>query len=106
MLEALSKEKPLAIIGDEDAVLGFQSLGFSVYAVGDQRQIESIIEEVIRQKNAVCLMQDNIYRAAQDLINNYKNLPLPIFIPFSKDARTDLLDNILRDIRIRAIGVL
>lgn len=106
MLEALSRELPLAIIGEEDVVLGFKPLGFSVYVVEEQRQVESIIEEVIRQKNAVCLMQDNIYRAAQDLINNYKNLPLPVFIPFSKGARTDLLDNILRDIRIRAIGAL
>jgi vacuolar-type H+-ATPase subunit F/Vma7 len=104
MPEELSKENPLAIVGDEDAVLGFMALGFKVYAVKEPQQCNAILDEVVGSRAAVCLVQDNIYSLAHEQINSYKGRLLPIFIPFAKSGKLDLLDNILKEIRLKATG--
>ena len=104
MPESAHLEKPLAIIGEEDAVLGFQALGFKVYPVKDPQEFKVALDEVMALRPAVCLVQDNIYRAQEAQINSYKNLALPVFIPFTKDAKTDLLEKMIKDIRLKAIG--
>ncbi len=106
MPEAISLDKPLAIIADEDIVLGFSALGFKTYSVKDREEFSLALEEVLRQGSAVCLVQDNLYRAFKDQINNFRQMPLPVFIPFSKTKEKDLLDGIIKDIRIRATGAL
>lgn len=104
MPDELFSEKTLAIIGDEDIVLGFKALGFKVYPLKEPLEFKIILEDILKNKTAVCLVQDNIYSFAQDEINNYRSLPLPIFIPFAKTAPTDLLDKIIKDIRLKATG--
>ena len=104
MPEELSKENPLAIVGEEDAVLGFTALGFKVYAVKEPRQFNSVLDEVVESKAAICLVQDNLYSLAQDQINSYKGRILPVFIPFAKNGKLGLLDNILKEIRLKANG--
>lgn len=95
---------PLAIIGQEDMVSGFKALGFKVYCRQGQKDLSTIFAEIVQQNCAVCLIEDTIYRESEDQINTYKSLPLPIFIPFSKDIEASLLENIIKDIRIRATG--
>ena len=97
-------EGSLAIIGDEDIVLGFQALGFRIYPVSQLQESKAALEEIVQQACAVCLVQDNIYLAAQEEINNYKNLPFPVFIPFSKSQEKGLLETMVKDIRLRATG--
>lgn len=115
-------ENPLAIIGEEDAVLGFKALGFKVYPIRNFAQTSKpdvsnevdiakevqefrvALEEAVGQKTAIFLVQDEIYRLAQDAINVYRNLALPIFIPFSKGAKSNLLDEIVKAIRLKATG--
>lgn len=104
MPEAVSLEKPLVIVADEDIACGFRALGFKVCAVKGPKESGTVFDEIVQQKCAVCLVQDDIYLEAQGQINNYKNLPLPIFIPFAKKAKTDLLEMIIKDIRLRATG--
>ncbi len=104
MPESAHLEKPLVIIGEEDAVLGFQALGFKVYPIKDPQEFKLALEEVVSQKPAVCLVQEEIYRAQEAQINAYKNLALPVFIPFSKDAKTNLLDELVKGIRLKATG--
>jgi vacuolar-type H+-ATPase subunit F/Vma7 len=104
MPEDLSLNTALAIMGDEDIVLGFQALGFKVYAVSNPQDFKSAIDKVAEEKIAICLVQDNIYNTAIEQINNYRYLTLPVFVPFSQSARTDLLDRLIRDIRLKATG--
>ena len=104
MPENNSAQNALAIIGDEDIVLGFQALGFKVFAVKEPGDYNVALQEAVQQRAAVCLVQDNIYNAAEELIKNYQSLPLPVFIPFSKSEKTDLLDAMVKDIRLKATG--
>ena len=104
MPEEHYSNKPFAIIGEEDVVLGFESLGFRVYPVKDEGQARVALAEVLADKAAICLVQDNIYQSAKDEIDNYRKLPLPIFIPFARDAGMSLLESMVKDMRLRAIG--
>lgn len=104
MLEENSSINPLAIIGDEDVVLGFQALGFKIYTAQAPQEFRLILDEIVRSNAAICLVQDNIYSAKLDQISEYKKLPLPIFIPFLKTAKTDLLETMIKNIRLKATG--
>lgn len=95
---------PLAIIGNEDLVAGFKALGFKVYKVKAENEFKIALEKVIAEKNAICLIQDNIYASARSEIDKHRQLPLPVFVPFIKDTAADLLDEILRSIRLKATG--
>jgi len=46
MPEELFLEKPLAIVGQEDAVLGFSALGFKAYPVKDVREFKIALDEI------------------------------------------------------------
>lgn len=130
--ESLSLEEPFAIIGYEDVVSGFKSLGFKAYPVRNPAQASKLdisngayalkekndyglmIEEVASANTAVCLVQDEVYPEIRAAIEKYNNLPFPIFLPFSKDfppkadqpmaEKADSLDSMLKDIRRRATG--
>ncbi|MDD5004986.1 MAG: V-type ATP synthase subunit F [Candidatus Omnitrophica bacterium] len=104
MLKETSLEKKLAIAGHEDIVTGFKALGFNVYPVKEAEDFKKALEEIVQQNSAVCLVQDDIYRAAEAEINNYKHLAFPIFIPFAKDFKMNSLDTIVKDLRLRATG--
>lgn len=104
MPKDLSLENPLAVMGDEDVVLGLRALGFRVYSPQEPDHFKIALDELIKDKTAICLVQDNIYHTYKDQIDSYKRLPLPIFIPFSKTGKTDLLDEIIKDIRLKATG--
>lgn len=104
MPENLSLENPLVIIGDADVVLGFSALGFQVYPLREPSEFKSVLAEVVRHKIGICLLQDNIYENAKDQIESFKGLALPVFIPFSKTKKADLLESLIKDIRLKATG--
>ncbi len=97
-------EKAFAIIADEDIALGFKALGFEIYSVSNPEEVKAALYKVVTKKNAVCLVQDNIYQEQREIIESYKDVLLPIFVPFSKDSKADLLETLLRDIRRRVTG--
>ncbi len=106
MPDALLSENVLAIAGDEDVVLGFKALGFRTYVLKEAGDFEIIFDELVRDKIAVCLVQDKLYRLAKDVIDSHKDLPLPIIVPFAIDGSTGDLDDLVKNIRLRATGAL
>lgn len=104
MPEETGLDKPLAVIGDEDTVVGFKALGFKVYAVKEPQELSAILDKSISEKLAICLVQNNLYQALESQINSYRHLALPVFIPFAKDAKMALLETIVKNIRLRATG--
>lgn len=104
MPEESSLAKVLAIVGDEDIVLGFEGVGFKSYTIKESQEFKIVLGEVVKEKIAVCLVQDNFYQAHEEEINYYRHLPLPIFVPFSKDTKKDLLNSLIKLIRIKTTG--
>lgn len=99
-----TSDNPLVIVGKEDVVLGFSALGFKTYALKNEQELKSTLDEIVQSKAAICLVEDNFYRIAYAQINNYRQLPLTVFIPFSKTHQTDLLDEMIKEIRLKATG--
>lgn len=104
MAEAEILNSPFAIIAEPDLVLGFKALGFKTYVVKTKEELDFSLDEIIQQRIAICLVQDNIYSQGCEKLNHYRTLPMPIFIPFAKNEKKDILDNIVKDIRLRATG--
>ena len=105
MPEEMTLDNPLAVVGDEDVVLGFRALGFRAYPVTAPEEFKTILDQLRQNKTAICLVEEDIYLAAQQEINNHNQPPFPIFIPFSKTGRMNLLDDIVKKIRLKATGV-
>jgi vacuolar-type H+-ATPase subunit F/Vma7 len=97
-------KQPLVIFGAEDVILGFRALGFRICPVKDAVEFNAILPEIIAQGAVVCLVEDNLYRAAASEIAMYRNLYVPIFLPFSRESQSDSLDSLTKEIRLRATG--
>lgn len=94
----------IAIIADEDIALGFKAFGFKVYTTKDAADCKIIFDAIVREKPSICLVQDDIYNKAAKYLEDYRHLSVPVFVPFSKDGKTDLLNKMIKDIRLKATG--
>jgi|WetSurMetagenome_2_1015567.scaffolds.fasta_scaffold112422_3 hypothetical protein len=97
-------KQPLVIFGTEDLILGFKALGFRICPVKDAVEFNAILPGIIAQGAVVCLVEENLYRAAAGGIAPYRNLYIPIFLPFAKESQSDSLDSLIKEIRLRATG--
>lgn len=97
-------KQSLVIFGAEDAILGFKALGFRICPVKDAVEFKTILPDIIAQGAVVCLVEENLYRAAASEIAPYRNLYIPIFLPFAKKNQPDSLDTLIKEIRLRATG--
>lgn len=104
MPEGVTLSSPFVIVGEEDVVSGFRALGFKVYPLKAQEELKLILRDVVKEGCAVCLVEDSFYNSGRAEINNYRSLALPIFIPFAKNLKEDLLEELAKDIRLRATG--
>lgn len=97
--------QPLVIFGAEDVILGFKALGFHTYPINDAMELKAALPAAVEGGAIVCLVEESLYQDVLPDIGRYKNLPYPIFIPFARDGKTDLLDKLVKEIRLKATGV-
>lgn len=102
--EKLTLENPIAAIGKEDIIIGFKALGFKTYPIKEKRDFKAACDEVVKNRYAVCLVEEEIYNSFRTDLESFRKLPLPIFIPFSKTSGKDLLGDTIKKIRLRATG--
>jgi vacuolar-type H+-ATPase subunit F/Vma7 len=96
----------LAIIGNGDIVSGFKALGFTAYAAESQDECRAASQEILSAAPCICLVQEDLFEAAEARRQQYKGSGIFIFIPFAKDAEGGMLDRMVRDIKLRATGAL
>ena len=99
-------ENHLAILGDEDIILGLRALGFQAYPASTKEEILTALEEMAGAHCALCLVQEDIYALAKEQFDAYESQPLPAFITFSKDGNMKLLEELLRETKLKATGAL
>ena len=99
-------EKSLAIVGNDDIIMGFRALGFMVYPVKEPLGFRAALADIMQKKVAVCLVEESLYQANVAEINKVRNVPLPVFMPFSKNNQTHILDTIVSAVKLRATGTL
>jgi vacuolar-type H+-ATPase subunit F/Vma7 len=95
----------LAIFGAAAVVQGFKALGFHPYPVADAAEFKIVLQAAVANGAVVCLVEENLYRDAAADLGRYKSLPWPIFIPFAGDGKTEMLDKLVKEIRLKATGV-
>ena len=100
-----SRPDSLAIVGREEAIMGFSALGFKPYPVEGPEECKGALARAIEDGTAICLIQEEFYPVVREEIVRYRSQPLPIFIPFAPDARMNRLDDIVKGIRLKATGV-
>ena len=72
----------ICIIGDRESVIGFMALGFSVYEADDSSAAGEILKTLAKDKeNAVIFIVENYAVELRELIDKYKDLPLPAIVP-------------------------
>lgn len=99
-------QQPLAIIGNEEVVAGFRALGFRVYPAAGLQETRKALQEALRQRPGVCLIEADTYALVKQDLAVYEAAAMPVFVPFSKDAGVPALQGLLKEIRLRATGKL
>lgn len=100
-------QKPLAILGREEDVSGFRALGFSVYSLsGAESGLAALLGDIAASGAAVCLVEEGIFRSAPAEFDKYRNDPLPVFLPFSAAGGEGVLEEMIKEIRLKATGAL
>jgi len=71
----------VGVIGEKDAVLGFKSLGFSVFPVENREQAEKTLTELAENNYAVIYITEQTAAKIVDRINQYRERRFPAVIP-------------------------
>lgn len=97
--------KKIGIIGDKDSVLGFMSVGFSVFAVNSSEKAARILDSAISDGFAVMYVTEEILLEIPEFYEKYKTEPLLAIIPIpSKNGSKGLgMANIKKSVE-RAVG--
>lgn len=107
MPEKVVLDAPLAIVGEEDVIEGFKALGFMTHPVKDVSGCHAAFARIAKEKTAVCLVQEDFYDASRSVSASGAGLsPYPVFIPFSKNGGAGAIDDIVKNIRLRATGAI
>ncbi|MEA4883532.1 MAG: V-type ATP synthase subunit F [Clostridia bacterium] len=70
----------IAVIGDEDSVLGFRALGVSVFPVKDSTEAEAALRSAAREGFAVIYITEGHASSIIDVITEYSRKPLPVVL--------------------------
>jgi len=71
----------IGVIGEKDAVLGFKSLGFSVFPVENKEQAEKTLSELAENNYAVVYITEQTAVNIAEAINQYRESRFPAVIP-------------------------
>ena len=95
----------IAVIGDNDFILGFKSLGCALYPVDEKTDPRSVFTKVIEQGFPFIFILESLALKIMDLIEQYSQKTQPLIIPLS-DFRQDLSlsENLLSRVTIKAVG--
>ena len=68
----------IGIIGDRESVLGFISLGASVFEANTSDDAERLLHQLVKSgAYAVIFVTEQLFSRLQDALVRYKDLPLP-----------------------------
>lgn len=71
----------IAVIGDQQSVLGFKSVGLSVFGVANAESARQTLHEVARGEYAIIYITESVAEQILEDIDCYKNQAIPAIIP-------------------------
>jgi V/A-type H+-transporting ATPase subunit F len=95
----------IAVIGDEDSILGFRALGVSVFPARSGKEAETALRAAARQDYAVIYITEGYAGEIIDVITEYSRKPLPVVltIPDLSGNRGAAMEKIRRTVE-KALG--
>jgi V/A-type H+-transporting ATPase subunit F len=70
----------IAVVGDQDSVLGFRALGLDVYSVDGVDQAKKAIHDLARENYAIIYLTEQLAAQMQPEIARYKDMLTPAII--------------------------
>lgn len=95
----------IGVIGDNESVIGFMAVGFSVFTVETAEEAAKELARRAAEDYAILFITEGFAKEIPDAIAAYKDLPLPsvITIPGKEGATGYGLANIKKSVE-RAVG--
>ncbi|MBT3412880.1 MAG: V-type ATP synthase subunit F [Candidatus Jacksonbacteria bacterium] len=96
----------VGIIGSQQSILGFKSIGLTPFPVSSAEEVKASLEDITKNNEyGVIFITEDWAKKSQSSIDEYINRPLPaiITIPSQQGATGEGMRN-LRKITERAIG--
>ena len=95
----------IAVMGDEQSVLGFAALGLEVYPVSGAEEARTVLHRLAREEVAIIYMTEQLAAGLSAEITRYRDALTPaiILIP-GKGGALGLADSALHAAVERAVG--
>lgn len=95
----------IGVIGDGNSVMGFMSVGFSVFPTENADDAAKIFRKIAREDFAVIYITEELFSAISEETEKYKDKPFPAVIPIpSGRGKIGVgMDNIKKSVE-RAVG--
>ena len=95
----------IAVLGDQDSVLGFKALGLDVFPAENAEEAKSILHRLAREDYAVVYLTEQLARYMGEELARYKDdlTPAVILIPGKEGSLGIGMANVKKSVE-RAVG--
>lgn len=96
----------IAVIGDKDSVLAFQSVGVEVFDATTPSEAQALVKKLSQEQYAVLFLAENLAEKIPDVLEKAKTKPFPAIVPIPTTAVSSGfgMQGIKKDVE-KAIGV-
>jgi len=95
----------IAMIGDRDSILGFKSLGVSIFPAEDQEKAITAFRTIIDEEYKIVFITDDIIPPQETISEYIRNRDFPVVMPIpSNKGSTGVGGDRLRDLVRKAAG--
>lgn len=101
----ISLYKKIAVVGDKDSILAFQSIGIDVFPVFTAIQARNTVDELAKDEYGVIFITEQVANEIRETIDRYKKsiLPAIILIPSNQGTLGIGMDEINKNVE-KAVG--
>ena len=78
----------IAVIGDKDSILGFQTLGVTTFPVNDADSALSVLKKVAKEDYAVLFITEAIAQQLEEPLEELNKRFLPAIVPIPNNKGT------------------
>ncbi len=104
MPDKIIENHNFAIIGREEAVISFKAIGFDTYPIINDKSVRDAIKEIVSKAIKICLVEESFFVDNKDLFIDFKEKTFPIFVPFSVKESKGSMEELVKEIRLKATG--
>ncbi len=94
-----------AVIGSRDSILGFKSLGISIFSVKDGEEASRTLAAIAKDDYAAIFITEDLYEGVEEVLKDLRERPFPTvtFIPGTGGTRGLGMERLRNNVR-KAVG--